>query len=41
MKLLLDTHIALAIFEKQSGKFPPGIQRLLADTAGKYRRCPA
>jgi PIN domain nuclease of toxin-antitoxin system len=36
MKLLLDTHIVLALFEQQSEKFPPAIQRRLADTTAAF-----
>jgi PIN domain nuclease of toxin-antitoxin system len=36
MRLLLDTHIVLAIFEQQSAKFPADIQRLLADTTAEF-----
>jgi PIN domain nuclease of toxin-antitoxin system len=36
MRLLLDTHIVLAVIENQSNKFSPGIQRLLADPSGEF-----
>jgi PIN domain nuclease of toxin-antitoxin system len=36
MRLLLDTHIILAIFEKQTEKFPFGVRRLLADTTAEF-----
>ncbi|GJD94371.1 type II toxin-antitoxin system VapC family toxin [Methylobacterium iners] len=36
MKLLLDTHIFLALIERRTGGFPPGVQRLLAEPAGEF-----
>lgn len=36
MRVLLDTHILLAILEQQLEKFTPGIWSLLADPAGEF-----
>ncbi|ATU93288.1 type II toxin-antitoxin system VapC family toxin [Phyllobacterium zundukense] len=36
MRVLLDTHILLAIIEQQLEKFTPGIRGLLADPAGEF-----
>ena len=36
MKLLLDTHVFLAILDRRIEIFPPGPRRLLADPAGEF-----
>jgi PIN domain nuclease of toxin-antitoxin system len=36
MRLLLDTHIFLALIEKRTGGFAPGVRRLLAEPAGEF-----
>jgi len=36
MRLLLDTHILLALIEKRTDTFAPGVQRLLAEPAGEF-----
>jgi PIN domain nuclease of toxin-antitoxin system len=36
MRLLLDTHILLAVLEKQTETFAPGVRRLIADPAGEF-----
>jgi PIN domain nuclease of toxin-antitoxin system len=36
MRLLLDTHVALAIIENQVDRFAPGIRRLLAEPGGDF-----
>lgn len=36
MRLLLDTHIFLALIEKRTGGFASGVQRLLAEPAGEF-----
>jgi PIN domain nuclease of toxin-antitoxin system len=36
MKLLLDTHILIAVVEKQSGSLDPGIRGLLEEPAGQF-----
>jgi hypothetical protein len=36
LRLLLDTHVVLAIIENRTATFVPGIQRLLADRAGEF-----
>lgn len=36
MRLLLDTHIFLALIEKRTGGFDSGIRRLLADPDGDF-----
>jgi len=36
MRLLLDTHILLAVVEKRAQSFPAEIQRLLADPTGEF-----
>jgi PIN domain nuclease of toxin-antitoxin system len=37
MRLLLDTHILLAVLEKQTANLAPGVRKLLADPAGEFR----
>jgi PIN domain nuclease of toxin-antitoxin system len=36
MRVLLDTHILLAIIEQQLERFAPGIRSLLADPTGEF-----
>ena len=36
MRLLLDTHIFLALIEKRTGGFPSGVRHLLAEPAGEF-----
>jgi PIN domain nuclease of toxin-antitoxin system len=36
MRLLLDTHILLAVIERRTANFPEGIQRLLALPTGEF-----
>jgi PIN domain nuclease of toxin-antitoxin system len=36
MRLLLDTHILLAVLEKQTETFAPGVRRLIAEPAGEF-----
>jgi PIN domain nuclease of toxin-antitoxin system len=36
MRLLLDTHIILAVLEKQTETFAPGMRRLIVDPAGEF-----
>ena len=36
MRVLLDTHILLAIIEQQLDRFTPGIRSLLADSTGEF-----
>jgi PIN domain nuclease of toxin-antitoxin system len=36
MRLLLDTHILLAVLEQRTAKLAPGVRRLLADPEGEF-----
>ena len=36
MRLLLDTHVFLALIEKGTGSFDAGVRRLLADPDGEF-----
>lgn len=36
MRVLLDTHILLAILEQQLDRFTPGVRSLLADPTGEF-----
>jgi PIN domain nuclease of toxin-antitoxin system len=36
MRVLLDTHILLALIEQQLDRFTPGVRSLLADTTGEF-----
>jgi PIN domain nuclease of toxin-antitoxin system len=36
MRLLLDTRILLAVLEKQTETFAPGVRRLIAEPAGEF-----
>lgn len=36
MRLLLDTHVLLALIEKRTGGFAAGVQRWLAESTGEF-----
>jgi PIN domain nuclease of toxin-antitoxin system len=36
VRLLLDTHILLAVLDQRTERFAPGVRRLLAEPAGEF-----